>query len=163
MAIACQAQLVNVIAPILTRPGGPAWRQTIFHPFALTARLARGAALELAVRTPGYETSRFGLVDAVTATATWDEESQALAIFAVNRLQDRSLPVEVDLRRFPRLALAETHLIADDDLHARNSADEPDRVRPRPLRGAELTDGCLRFVLPPVSWAALSLAAQTPS
>ena len=39
---ACQAQLVNVIAPIMTEPGGPAWRQTIFHPFALTARLAKG-------------------------------------------------------------------------------------------------------------------------
>jgi alpha-N-arabinofuranosidase len=32
---ACQAQLVNVIAPIRSEPGGPAWRQTIFHPFAL--------------------------------------------------------------------------------------------------------------------------------
>ena len=37
VSMACQAQLVNVIAPITTRPGGPAWRQTIFHPFALTA------------------------------------------------------------------------------------------------------------------------------
>nr|WP_239579410.1 alpha-L-arabinofuranosidase C-terminal domain-containing protein [Microlunatus panaciterrae] len=32
--LACQAQLVNVIAPILTKPGRAAWRQTIFHPFA---------------------------------------------------------------------------------------------------------------------------------
>ena len=29
---ACLAQLVNVIAPIMTETGGPAWRQTIFHP-----------------------------------------------------------------------------------------------------------------------------------
>ena len=42
VAMACQAQLVNVIAPIMTAPGGPAWRQTIFHPFALTSRYARG-------------------------------------------------------------------------------------------------------------------------
>ncbi|WP_280175092.1 alpha-L-arabinofuranosidase C-terminal domain-containing protein [Micromonospora cremea] len=40
---ACQAQLVNVIAPIMTEPGGTAWRQTIFHPFARTARHARGS------------------------------------------------------------------------------------------------------------------------
>ena len=38
---ACLAQLVNVIAPIMTEPGGPAWRQTIFFPFAITARLAQ--------------------------------------------------------------------------------------------------------------------------
>ena len=31
---ACLAQLVNVIAPIMTETGGPAWRQTIFYPFA---------------------------------------------------------------------------------------------------------------------------------
>src|ERR687898_151128 len=30
--IACLAQLVNVIAPIMTENGGPAWRQTIFWP-----------------------------------------------------------------------------------------------------------------------------------
>ena len=27
--VACLAQLVNVIGPIMTEPGGPAWRQTI--------------------------------------------------------------------------------------------------------------------------------------
>src|SRR3954469_14243822 len=42
VAVACQAQLVNVIAPIGTEPGGPAWRQSVFDPFALTARHARG-------------------------------------------------------------------------------------------------------------------------
>ena len=157
VAIACQAQLVNVIAPILTRPGGPAWRQTIFHPFAITARLARGETLAVALRTPGYETRRFGLVDAVTATATWDEERQALAVFAVNRLRDRSLPVEVDVRRFPQLVLCESHLLTDDDIHARNTQAHPDRVVPQRLATASVADGVLRFVLPPVSWAALSL------
>ena len=40
---ACQAQLVNTISAIRCEPGGPAWRQSIYHPFALTARHARGA------------------------------------------------------------------------------------------------------------------------
>ena len=43
--VACQAQLVNLLAPIVTIPGGTAWRQTIFHPFALTARHAHGSVL----------------------------------------------------------------------------------------------------------------------
>ena len=42
---ACLAQLVNVIAPIMTETGGPAWRQTIFHPFAHFSRLGRGRVL----------------------------------------------------------------------------------------------------------------------
>ena len=36
------AQLVNVIAPIMTEPGGPAWRQTTFYPFSLTAKARQG-------------------------------------------------------------------------------------------------------------------------
>ena len=40
------AQLVNVIAPIMTEPGGPAWRQTTFFPFATTSRLAAGEVLQ---------------------------------------------------------------------------------------------------------------------
>jgi alpha-N-arabinofuranosidase len=162
VAIACQAQLVNVIAPIRTSPGGPAWRQTIFHPFAITAQLARGEALEVPVRTPAYETGRFGDVDGLAVVATWDEELGALAVFAANRLQDRVLPVEIDVRRLPELALARTYLVADDDLHAANTEAEPDRVRPGRVQSASLVDGCLSFELPAVSWAALSLVRPAP-
>jgi alpha-L-arabinofuranosidase len=59
---ACLAQLVNVIAPIMTEPGGPAWRQTIFFPFAITARLARGTVLRLDVESPSYDTSEYSTV-----------------------------------------------------------------------------------------------------
>ncbi|MCL2316873.1 MAG: alpha-L-arabinofuranosidase, partial [Actinomycetia bacterium] len=55
---ACQAQLVNVIAPIMTVPGGPAWRQTAFHPFALMARHASGEVLRLAVDAPQIDTAK---------------------------------------------------------------------------------------------------------
>ncbi len=50
---ACQAQLVNAIAPIRAEPTGPAWRQSIFHPFALTSRLAQGEVLHPQLRSPG--------------------------------------------------------------------------------------------------------------
>ena len=52
------AQLVNVIAPIMTEPGGPAWRQTTFFPFAITSRLAQGEALELKLDAPTYDDRR---------------------------------------------------------------------------------------------------------
>ena len=42
VGVACLAQLVNVIAPIMTEPGGPAWRQSIFYPIAETISRARG-------------------------------------------------------------------------------------------------------------------------
>src|SRR3954452_16432692 len=71
--VACQAQLVNVIAPIRAEPAGPAWRQTIFHPFALTARLARGEVLRTEVAAPTQRTGRFGEVPVIDAVATRDD------------------------------------------------------------------------------------------
>ncbi len=66
------AQLVNVIAPIMTEPGGGAWRQTTFFPFAITSRLAQGDALQLALEVPSYATQQYGEVPLVDAVATHD-------------------------------------------------------------------------------------------
>ncbi|MFI2753602.1 alpha-N-arabinofuranosidase [Cellulomonas sp. P22] len=95
--VACLAQLVNVIAPIMTEPGGEAWRQPTFHPFAETARLARGRALDLRVTSPAMPTARHGDVPVVTAAATWDEPvagTADVALFLVNRSAE---PVDVEV------------------------------------------------------------------
>src|SRR6478735_404702 len=68
------AQLVHVMAPIMTGPGGPAWRQTTFHPLAVTSRLARGVAWELHLACPTYDTERHGTAGLVDAVATHDAE-----------------------------------------------------------------------------------------
>ena len=39
--IACLAQLVNVIAPIMTRGGGGCWAQTTYYPFMHASRYGR--------------------------------------------------------------------------------------------------------------------------
>jgi len=116
VAIACQAQLVNIIAPILTEPGGRAWRQTIFHPFAQAARLARGRVLRLLVDSPLYATERFGEVPLLHATATYDDATGDLCVFAVNRSATEPMPLRVDLRGFGGLQVAEHSVLADEDL-----------------------------------------------
>ena len=92
------AQLVNVIAPIMTEPGGPAWRQTTFFPFAVTSRLARGVTLELKLDCPTYETRRFGAVPVVDAVATCDAESGQTSVFLVNRSLDDEVTISIDVR-----------------------------------------------------------------
>jgi alpha-N-arabinofuranosidase len=158
VAIACQAQLVNIIAPILTEPGGPAWRQTIFYPFAQTARLARGRVLRLLVDSPLYATQRFGEVALLHATATYDDETGDLCLFAVNRSTTETMPLSVDLRGFGGLQVAEHSVLADDDLHARNTATDPDRVQPGRGTGAVIDEGQLTVGLPPASWNVLRLS-----
>ncbi|NUR89906.1 MAG: alpha-N-arabinofuranosidase, partial [Nonomuraea sp.] len=85
VGVACQAQLANVIGPIMTEPGGPSWRQTIFHPFALTARHARGQVLRVEPDAATLPTARYGEVPAVCATATHDPATGGIALFVVNR------------------------------------------------------------------------------
>src|SRR6476661_4980299 len=88
------AQLVNVIAPIMTEPGGRAWQQTTFHPFALTSRHAKGTVLQLAVESPlasGGVTADF---TALSAVATFDREKGEAALFAVNRSARQTLTLD---------------------------------------------------------------------
>ncbi len=156
--IACHAQLVNVIAPIRTEPGGPAWRQTIFHPFAHTARLAQGDVLQLALDCPSYFCEKYGDVPVLDATATWDEQAGVLSVFAVNRGTCEPVDVVLTLAQMQALDVSEAMVLAEEDPYLTNTQEHPDRVRPRPL-DTSLSDGRLRFTLPPVSWAAVSLTA----
>jgi alpha-L-arabinofuranosidase len=154
---ACLAQLVNVIAPIMTEPGGPAWRQTIFFPFAITARLAQGTVLRLAVDSPSYETVIYGSVPLVDAVATLDDQGGAVSMFLVNRSQDAPMTVSIEVGSLGLIRLGECTTLADDDPNASNALEYPDRVRPMPNRSAGLEDSVLTVELPAISWTALQL------
>ncbi|WP_116451638.1 alpha-N-arabinofuranosidase [Blastococcus litoris] len=155
---ACQAQLVNTISSIRAEPGGPAWRQTIFHPFAQAARLARGQVLQVVVDSPTYGTEKYGEVPVVDAVATHDEDTGELAVLCVNRSQTEAVELALDLRAFPGVRLAEATVLADEDRLAANTAEAPERVRPRGHPDAVCDGERLRVVLPPVSWNAVRLA-----
>ncbi|MDN4481316.1 alpha-N-arabinofuranosidase [Demequina muriae] len=151
------AQLVNVIAPIMTEPGGPAWRQTTFFPFSITSRLARGKALELKLDSPTYATDRHGVVPLVDAVATHDEETGRSAVFLVNRSADEAVTLTVDVARLGDVSVLEANTLSDDDIYARNTLDEPERVSPHANDTAHIEAGELTVTLPPVSWTALAL------
>jgi alpha-L-arabinofuranosidase len=154
---ACLAQLVNVIAPIMTEPGGPAWRQTIFYPFAIAARLARGTVLRVAVESPSYETAAYGLVPLVDAVATLDDDTGEVAVFMVNRGQDGSTTVSIDISSLGSVQLGESVTLADDDTNATNTLENQDRMGPAPNRSSRIEKGVLTVELPVISWTALQL------
>ncbi len=159
--IACQAQLVNVIAPIRTEPGGDAWKQTIFDPFAATARHARGDVLLTQVDSPVQPTPRYGDVPVLDAVATFDDDGAALTAILVNRSLDAALPVRVIANGFPPLRFVERLQLCDGDPDAGNSATEPDRVRIQPGSPVDIDGIGFTLVLPPMSWTMVRLAATT--
>ncbi|MFD3607048.1 alpha-N-arabinofuranosidase [Streptomyces atroolivaceus] len=157
VTVACLAQLVNVIAPIMTEPGGPAWRQTTFFPFAQAARYGRGQVLDVRVDSPTYGTAKYGEADLLHATAVRDPETGAVTVFAVNRSQDAVLPLEVALAGLGLDRVAEHQVVADADPEARNTLAEPERVVPHAAVGTELADGTLKAALEPLSWNMIRL------
>jgi alpha-L-arabinofuranosidase len=152
------AQLVNVIAPIMTEPGGRSWRQTTFHPFALTARHAAGEVLRVAVQSPTEETRRFGEVPVLDAVATHDPETGDVVLFAVNRSTTRAIDLDVDLRGFPGLRLVEALTLSNPDHTWQATADDATSVLPVPNTSAKVADDRARAELPAVSWSVLRLA-----
>ncbi|MGP3933800.1 arabinosylfuranosidase ArfA [Nonomuraea sp. KM88] len=148
------AQLVNVIAPIMTEPGGRAWRQTTFHPFAQASRHAAGDVLRVEPVSPSYETKEYGEVPLLHAVATHAEEGTTL--FAVNRSTDAPLSLTIDTRALGGARIVEATTLTDADVYARNTADAPDRIVPRPNPDVEHDPA--RVLLPPVSWNVIRLA-----
>ncbi len=132
VTVACLAQLVNVIAPILTEPGGPAWRQTTFFPFAQASRYGRGEVLDVRVDSPTYETKKYGETDLLHATAVRAEDG-TVTVFAVNRSRTEPLPLEVALSG---LNLRRPHCCSPTSDHApRQTTPMPTAAEPgRPAR-----------------------------
>ncbi|GAA2243241.1 alpha-N-arabinofuranosidase [Herbiconiux moechotypicola] len=154
---ASQAQLVNAIAPIMTEPGGAAWRQTIFHPFALTSRFAAGRVLRVAIDSPSYENARFGSSELVDAVATHDADAGTMALFVVNRALDAATSIRLDATAFGDVSLVEALTFSNDDVHWRASEQDSTSVLPTPNPTAALADGALTIELPPVSWSMVRL------
>jgi alpha-N-arabinofuranosidase len=151
------AQLVNVIAPIMTEPGGDSWRQTTFFPFALTSRLAQGVALEVKLDSGRYSTEVYGEVALVDAVATHDSTTGRTAVFLVNRGQDEEATVTIDVAALGTVGVLQAETLSDADVYAKNTLDAQDRVGLTANDSATVTGGAVTITLPPVSWTALAL------
>jgi alpha-N-arabinofuranosidase len=141
----------------MTEPGGPAWRQTTFFPFAQASRYGRGEVLDVRVDSPTYETKKYGETDLLHATAVRAADG-TVTVFAVNRSRTDALPLEVALHGLESTTVTEHSALAEADPDARNTLDDPERVVPHPVEGTAVADGTLTAVLEPLSWNVIRLA-----
>ncbi len=150
--IACLAQLVNTIAPIMTENGGPAWRQTIFYPFLHASSFGRGEVLESAVHSPVYENRTHGEVPFLESVATLNRDERQLTIFCVNRSADDDMLLQGRLGGFGACRLIEHIVLAHSDPKATNTRDDPFRVVPQCIENTRIADEVVQSVLPRLSW-----------
>jgi alpha-N-arabinofuranosidase len=157
--IACIAQLVNVIAPIMTEPGGAAWRQTIYYPYYFASLHGRGVALQLSVDSPGYDAECADNVPYLDIAGVYDEQANALTFFAINRHPTETLEASVALQGFKATRVIDHRVIAHADLQAANTLAEPGAVTPSQGSGLVIGDREIQAKLPPHSYQMIRLAA----
>lgn len=155
--IACIAQLVNVIAPIMTVPGGAAWRQTIFYPFKFASEFGRGTALQLDVDCPRYDADVAAGVSYLDIAGVHDGDAGTVTFFAVNRNGTETLEVDLSLEGFGSASSVAHTLIHHEDLEATNTAHDPDNVTPVAGSGATRSDKGVALVLPPYSYSVIRI------
>ncbi|MDR0908453.1 MAG: alpha-N-arabinofuranosidase [Spirochaetaceae bacterium] len=153
--IACLAQLVNVIAPIMTEIGGPAWRQTIFYPFMQASTYGRGTVLRGPVSSPKYDSKEYSDVPYLETVAVSNEAGSAadgkLTIFAVNRSLDEAMELDADLYGFEGCKIIEHSTLHNDNLLAVNGP-KGEVVKPQTVQGGKLDGAKLSVQLPKASW-----------
>lgn len=158
--VACIAQLVNVIGPIMTETGGPAWRQTIFHPFAQASRFARGEVLDTRIECDTYTTATRKDLPYILSSVLYDEGSNAVTILALNRHCTDEIRIEVELRGFDGsreiTVASELH---HRDLKAINTAAAAEEVSPRNRTGVTVAGNTVRATLKPLSWNVIVASA----
>ena len=149
--IACLAQLVNVIAPIMTRNGGGCWAQTIYWPFQQASKYGRGTALRAVVDSPVYDCADYENVPLIDATATLADDG-SVTVFCVNRDLTENFALEVDLHGFGPLRIAEHILLHHDDVKAVNTEENPNAVAPKAGPGGEIDGEHATIKIPALSW-----------
>ena len=152
LKIACIAQLVNVIAPIMTEKGGPAWAQTIYYPYYFASIYGRGTALNLLVNSPGYDSAHADNVPYVDVSGVHNEDEGMLTFFLVNRHGSEAITVDLSLQGFTEGRVADHQVMTHNNLEAVNVARDQNAVAPRKGTGITLADGLLTASLPPYSY-----------
>jgi len=121
--IACLAQLVNVIAPIMTQTGGKAWAQSIFYPFMYASLNGRGTAMKPVVKCDSYTAPYADSVPYLETSVIHDPETKEITVFAVNRSLEEDMDVSLSFESFAACTPIAHVRLYNDDLKAVNTAD----------------------------------------
>ena len=156
--VACLAQLINVIAPIMTNSTGM-FRQPIYYPYSWALQFARGSVLNLLVESPTYEVKGMGQVPYLDVVGTTNPEDGKSSLFVLNRDLAKAHTVEVNWQDKAPARVLSSSLLTGDDLKAFNSFDAPQKVAPRTLDKPSITGGRAKFEVPARSYSVIQWGA----
>ena len=150
--IACLAQLVNVIAPIMTNENG-IFRQTIYYPYRWGLQFGKGSVLNLLVESSTYDVPGLDQVAHVDVAGTYGDGK--VALFVLNRDLSKAHEVEVVWEDTPPASVVSASILTGDDLKASNSFAEPKHVSPQSFPAPVTTAGKSKFEVPARSYTVI--------
>ena len=156
--VACLAQLINVIAPIMTNANG-LFRQTIYYPYSWALQYARGKVLNVMIEAPTYEVEKMDAVSYIDAIATVTDDGKT-SLFILNRDLSKARTVEVVWENKPGTRVLVSQVLTGDDLKAVNGFDAPEHVKPQALDKPSTTNGRTRFEVPARSYTMIQWDAS---
>ncbi len=144
--VACLAQLVNVIAPIMTNEKG-LWRQTTYYPYSWGLHYAQGYALDVAPEGPtfsmptlgrpieetGIAAPGFGDVPYLDVMAAFDPAKKTASLFVLNRDVEQARELVVAWHDLSPSQVLGWQVITGKDLKAFNTFEQPNLVAPQEL------------------------------
>jgi alpha-N-arabinofuranosidase len=122
------AQLVNVIAPIFTRPDGLVL-QTIFYPFEIYSRTCGDTALDVFWKGETFSTSERNGLRVLDVSASLNEEQRYLTVYAVNRSQSEGMETTISLDSGHFAGQVQAFVLNGPEIKAENTFDNPFQVR----------------------------------
>ena len=155
--IANLAQIVNVIAPVLTRDDA-VLVQSIFHPFAMFSARRDGVSLQVTLDGPSYESKNYGTTSVIDASAVLG--GNRLHVFVTNRSLEEAADVTVAIADRPIVALQNGEILSGTDPKAANTFERPDRVASRPFTEVSCANGRATVALPSCAVAALTFSVD---
>lgn len=141
--MACLAQLVNVIAPIMTDNGGKAWVQTIFYPFMYASVYGNGSVMNTVIDCDKVSTAKHGDVPCIETSVVKNDEE--VVVYVMNRSLTDDVTLSPVFEGLDKCELVEHIELYSDDLKAVNDKDNESVV---PVK-RELVD---EIVLKKHSW-----------
>lgn len=151
--IANIAQIVNIIAPILTR-GDEMLCQSIYYAFQMFSTRRTGISLQTMLDGPGYVGKTNGQVNYADASAILD--GNKLQVFITNRHPSEAMELIINPADIELVSLESAEILTGPDAKAANSYEAPDCVIAKPYKDVIITDGIATCQLPPLAVVALS-------
>ena len=154
LKVANIAQIVNVIAPILTR-GDELLLQTIYYPFLMFSKRRSGISLHQSVNGPGYESATYGNTKFIDTSTILNKD--ILHCFLINRSLDRAAPVQINYLGGQKISLKSAEILTGPSTHSCNTFKKPRAIITQPFNRIKIENNTAKFELPPLSFSAISM------